>query len=165
MIEKPLTKKMIKYIFKSTTKKSSLMRSDYIEFLLRLAFEISSDNESYTQTLQKFLNIYVVPQFYRSNIIKLRKNIQKNKEINKLFYLNSNTLKRLFNESGSFDLISAQNLFPEIERTKIQQLFVTSKRTVLDEKRNKSDYNQLIFLEFLEFLSRIAELNDKELTL
>ena len=55
-------------------------------------------------------------------------------------------------------LIFDSNLL--ITKSQIKQAYVLSKMTVIDENSNDAiiQYNKLIYVEFLEFLGRIAEL-------
>lgn len=52
-----------------------------------------------------------------------------------------------------------ENRITEIE---CQQAFAISKMPVFDEEKNIDRYNQMSFVEFIEFIARIAEMTFKE---
>jgi len=59
--------------------------------------------------LDAFIDTYLVPIFQSSQIPRLRSEIHKSKNLNKLLFLNSVNIKRLFNEH----LVSGRTFTPD----------------------------------------------------
>ena len=140
-----------------------------MDFLLRSAkvwTNKSYPRESISDHLLEFLNVYAKPVYDKSEIIKHRKTIRSSQRLNDLLFSNKKGLEVIFQEhkgKRGFTIESAQKLVRDLEDVcgvvsfrKVEEAFLYSMMTVLNEIRSLNKYNYLVFVEFLEMICRIA---------
>lgn len=147
---------------------NTLERCEMLEIFVRIAYAKYKEqgratcySDSLEIMLTKLKNEYEPRPWQQFRDEKLWK-----ADINKLFKLNLPVLKKayamLFGKFGISGLKETIDLFckgqnfsmPEKE---LRYCFGMSKMTIMNEEENGDDYLQLKFVEFLEFLARVAD--------
>ena len=140
--------------------------------ILRLCFtwkiEVYSYTEAFADRLDEFFDIYVDPFYEASPIVSHRKMIRDSPHLNKLLFDNIHGLRLIFEKNkvdGYFNLTSGKTIFMGLTHqeipyiltdTSLEECFVYSLMAVTIEQNKMRKYKHLLFVEFLEFLCRIA---------
>ena len=152
-----------------------LNRAEFLEILLRLAnekYKKTNQCDKFSTALKKLLkdNIfaYYDPVFGYQDF---REKILYNLDVDDIFKVNAPALRRLFNCSQAQsvlkrywtmqDCISFIMMnFPNfgINENNLKLCYVFSKMTVADEDNESKRYNRMTYVEFLEFIGRLAYL-------
>ena len=111
--------------------------------------------------------MYVKPIYDRSTILEIRNSMRKNPRLNELLFDNLKALQELYDKAKlpkvGFTLEAAQKFFLSFEEVKdkisldkIEECFVFSMMTVLNEQASLKKYEYIVFVEFLDMLCRVA---------
>ena len=117
--------------------------------------------------LQEVIDIYIKPIHAASSMLEKRALIRESKHLNKLLYDNLHALKHMFKVAklggDGFTLPCAKEMLLPLKHAdysmslvKVEESFVLCMMTVIDEESNMKKYRDLCFVEFLDFLCRIA---------
>ena len=119
--------------------------------------------------MDEFFDIYITPYVEYAPIKKHRDMIRDNKHLNKLLYDNIHGLRLIYEKqkesNHKFTMKSAKKIFGDLEHPDVdyiltpemvEECFLWSMMTVTDETNKIKKYEYLLFVEFLEFLCRVA---------
>lgn len=171
--------------------KSAMQRSELLDFLLRTSQQFVSNNhggkEPASNHLEFFMDQFVIKATIRSNIERHRRIIRHSRSLNELLYENHEGLSEIFedakkipgnhpakNRERRFTLECARQLFSQfnglvaeglgeicLRQKIIDDCFIFSMMTVLNEDDHMNKYQHLNFVEFQEMLCRIAIVSNK----
>ena len=118
--------------------------------------------------LMMSIELYLKPVYKNSKFLNDRHTIKTCRPLNKLLYENRNGLEFIYNHlKGQSSTLSKRNAHSFINRLltgqhkeftllEIHKQFVYSLETIADEHCDHEKYKCLNYIEFLEFISRIA---------
>jgi len=155
---------------------SELIRYEFAEILVRIVkikWIDCNKMKSYYEGLGKlFERIYA--EYPILPYAKWRKTQFWNQDISNLMDINKEQLKRVFDhishkyhqkritlEEMQEWMCTKVSEECRISKIECQQAFAISKMPVFDEEKNIDRYNQMSFVEFIEFIGRLAELKFK----
>lgn len=164
--------------------KGSMKRAELLNFLLRfcqvfLRSERKSQKKKKKLTISecfpRFLRVFVDPIIENSYIIEDRILIRASKKLNDFLFSNRHSLMKMFEDAKRWDPFStngklgftiraAREFFYhfktleiiDVNHRIIEESFVASLMTVIDEVNNRKKYDYLAFVEFEEMLCRIV---------
>ena len=120
----------------------------------------------YSEGIQEFIGLYLQPFVETSRMLEQRRLIRESKYLNKLLYDNLHALKYIFKRakrSSIFTMDCAKKMLMPLKHPdykmsflKVEECFIFCMMTVIDEVGNMKKYEYLSFVEFLDFLCRIA---------
>ena len=146
-----------------------LNRGSFEEIIMRLS-QARYGGKVVTH-LQRFLDTYIQPIFEKSPIVSTRKTIRDSKQLNQLLFDNKLGLHEIFEGYKEplmgFTFNSAQKLLNALDADlasredatlvpDMAKIFGCSKMTQLNDKETKKPYYSLVYVEFLDFICRIA---------
>ena len=146
-----------------------LRRYEFLEILVRLAivkYKETGICRSISDSLNKLLNDNIFPNLEESNAFSFRDTFLYKNHVNDLLVRNEQGIKKLFglyihgqkrymNTKDAIDLINQKAELRFLDRQVIRQ-FGLSKMPHLDVMKDQAYPSKLSYVEFLEFLGRIA---------
>ena len=120
------------------------------------------------------MRTYIDPVIDKSYITEHRSLIRSSKRLNELLYKNTKALTKIFelapkkfdNHNTKFEINTGMAIFLPLVKSsflentitarEIDRCFVASMMTIYDERKRQSKYQHLYYVEFLEFLCRVA---------
>lgn len=137
-------------------------RGNFMELIIRCAHQLDGSNENF---LQDFVDKFIIPIMNKSELLLLRRQIRANNNINIILNENQAGLQKMFlglamfkkpNGVGMKQAVDLLDNFQDFEAADITKYFKFSKMTIVDEDNGNSYYHILQYVEFLEFIVRIA---------
>lgn len=157
--------------------KSTMQRSQLYDFLMRLcqAWVRAQYNsrESVAAHISQFFEVFIYPVVDASKIIARRKTIRASAKLNELLFDNHKDLLAIYEyaknpeddpTSGTFTLAESQEFFAELSEIgnlglsskQIQESYISSMMTNLQEHKSLQKYDHVTFWEFQEMVCRVA---------
>jgi hypothetical protein len=145
-----------------------LRRFEFIEYMVRLGISAHSGKLAPSLALLISIELFLKPVYNESTFLHERELIRASRPLNKLLYENRHGLGFIYDRlkanqpmlskknSNAFiqELLTKQ--YPEFTILEIHKHFVYSLETVADEHCDFEKYQFLNYIEFLEFICRIA---------
>eukprot|EP00347_Sterkiella_histriomuscorum_P016550 403352766 len=152
-----------------------LNRSEFFEILLRLAnekFKKSGQTDKFSVALRRLCKENLSAMFHPvMHYQDWREKVLWNLDVDDVFKVNSAAIRRLFNMSQTQSvlkrywnmqdcvyLICNNCPFFNIPENNVKLAYAFSKMTVVDEESESHKYQRMVYVEFLEFIGRIAYL-------
>lgn len=149
---------------------NALVRYEFIEFLVRMAkykYKEAGMVATTAESFERLMNELVTPYFelHCQDWQPFRDKYLLNTMIDNLMYVNKKGLENIFiklatqNKNKAFNIANCFQVMRQLNLnladTAVTYAFGMSHQTVVNESKNYTAYDRLIYVEFVEFLCRI----------